>query len=176
MAVWEDGKLIHASVVVRKGDELAGPKECALVARLVREVFMSKPWVPLLCPPKACAPNVLVLEVPQIYQRAAGKSKGDPSKILPVYGVACALAAMFHQDLEVHYGTPREWKGGVGKPKSVKETYAITERVLARLSEEEKKHIEWAKNGAHNYDIADALGIGLFFLNRFERHRALSRE
>lgn len=176
MAVWEDGKLIYAGVVVREGDELAGPRECAQVARLVWREFMYKPWQPLQSPREAEAPHVLAFEIPQVYQRAAGKSKGDPSKLLPVYGVVSAITALFSEEAEVRYGTPRDWKGGVGKPKSVKEMYAIEPRVMERLSAEERATIVWPKNKQRRWDVVDAIGVGLHHIGRFERHRTLARE
>lgn len=164
VAWWRNGHLLGATVAINPL-EGCGPRECAAIALEIKR------WWSL----EYLDPHVLALEIPQIYQRAAGKSKGDPNKIMPLFGVGTALAALF-PFAEVRFGTPHDWKGGVKKPKSVKEPYAIKARVLERLSDVERNQIAWPTNGRHCWDVVDAVGIGLHHLGRFERHRVFARE
>lgn len=167
VAWWQDGQLLGASVIHNPLEvEQAGPRECAAMAKKIGEWWKMNGWRD---------PATLALEIPQIYQRAAGKSKGNPNKIMPLYGVATALAVLFPR-ADVRFGTPHDWKGGVKKPKSVKELYAIQPRVLERLAESEKRWIAWPTNGRHCWDLIDAVGIGLHHLGRFERRRVFARE
>lgn len=167
VAWWRGGDLCGATVVHNPLDvEKAGPRECATIAREIATWWKGV---------YGDYPDVLALEVPQIYQRAAGKSKGDPNKIMPLFGVGAALAALF-PEAEVRFGTPHDWKGGVKKPKNVKEPYAIQVRVLERLTEAEKKQIAWPTSIKQTYDVVDAIGIGLHHLGRFERRRIFARE
>jgi hypothetical protein len=163
-AWWSKGQLLGASVVHNTVEKGIGPRECATMAYAIYRWWCSN-WP---------APRVLALETPQIYQRAAGKSVADPNKIMPMFGVGSALAALFPAS-EIRFGTPHDWKGGVGKPESVKETYAIHDRVMQRLSDREKSQIAWPTNGRHCWDVDDAIGVGLYFLGRFERHRVFAR-
>lgn len=164
-AWWFDGKLAGATYIENPSDKGIGPRECADMAHAVHKWWSSQ-WYD---------PYVLALEIPQIYQRAAGKSKGDPNKIMPLFGIGAALAALFPVTV-VHFGTPHDWKGGVKKPKSVKEPYPIKAKVIDRLSDEEERTVAWPTNGKKEWDVVDAVGIGLHHLGRFERHRAFARE
>ncbi len=165
VAGWVDGKLDVAAFVENPLDEGSGPRECAEAARAVY-VWWDQQWF---------SPDVLALEVPQIYQRAAGKSKGDPNKIMPLFGIGAALAALFPV-AKVMYGVPHDWKGGVSKPKTTKTVYAVKPRVLDRLSPDEQNVIEWPTSVKKEWDVVDALGVGLFHLGRFQRHRVFARE
>lgn len=166
-AWWRDGMLEGATVVRNPIEEGSGPRECASIANEISSWWTQK----ISC----SSPDVLALEVPQIYARAAGKSKGDPNKIMPLFGIGVALAALLPRS-EVRFGVPHDWKGGVKKPKSVKDTYAIEVRVLERLSMAEQAVISWPTNGRQVWDVVDAIGIGLHHLGRFERHRVLARQ
>lgn len=115
-------------------------------------------------------PEALVLEWPQTYSGRA--SRGVTDDLFPLAALDGALVARFNPPRVVTY-TPHDWKGSIQKPKSAKDSYIIRERVEARLSDEEKLVIHWPTNGRHSWDVADAIGIGLFYLGRFDRMRAI---
>lgn len=107
--------------------------------------------------------QILVVEWPQIY--AASRSPGDPNDILGLAGVCSAVAALYPWQGHRAY-LPREWKGTA--PKS-----AIGKRVLARLTEFERRCIhDW---GARTHNVLDAVGLGLHHLGRLERRRVIHR-
>ncbi len=98
----------------------------------------------------------LVIEWPQIYQsRRIGP---NPNDLLPLAGIGCALAAY----LELHGATtrylPRTWRGN--KPKE-----EVGEKILGRLSEDEKATVKNA--GARHHNVIDAIGLGLYHIGRF---------
>jgi len=162
-AIFVDGVLLDAAYVANSVEKGSGPGECAAMAHMVCYWTASTDL------------DVLVCEIPQIYSRSASQSKGDPNKIMPLFGVDAALAALYPL-ARVEYGVPSAWKGNIPKPKSAKEPYAIEARVRERLSSEEQKRIRKYGNVKHGYDVTDAIGIGLSFLGRFERRRVYARE
>lgn len=166
-ALWCKAELLLAAYVPSPSDVGSGPRECADAARAV--------WAWAGRSGFGAPGDVLAVEWPQIYSRAGGKSKGDPNDLLPLAGVDSALAALF-PSVEVHHFVPHAWKAGVPKPKSAAEEYIITRRVIARLSEVEQARVEWPGNKKHGWDVADALGIGLYHLGRYERKRVFARE
>lgn len=173
-ALWENGKLIVAAYVANEKPG-SGPRECVHAARAVAQ------WV-LRGTHRAV--STLALEIPQIYSRGGGRSKGDPNGLLPLFGVDVALATIYDY-AEVKYGTPHEWKGGTHKPKKITDEYIITKRVIERLAPVEREVIAWPHAHAgkvfkyeieQSWDVSDAIGIGLSHLGRFAPHRALRRE
>lgn len=116
------------------------------------------------------AVDKVIVEFPRIYQRAAGKSKGDPNDLTPLCAVGGALAGVFI-DTEVWSVAPSEWKGQATKE-------AMTTRILGRLSIYEQEILDErlstvAKSLRHN--VIDAVGIGLHALGRLERKRVIER-
>lgn len=110
----------------------------------------------------------LVLEFPQTYGGRA--ARGDANDLLPLAFVDGALAALF-AEARVVIVRPFEWKGSVPKPASATGSYIIRSRVEARLHVHERVAVAWPKNGRHSWDVADAIGIGLHHLGRFEPQR-----
>jgi len=111
----------------------------------------------------------IVWEWPQIY--GVGKSKSDPNKLLGLVAIGTAVAARFQaaryaqgREMSITTPTPREWTGGL--PKSTKPGEALTSqrgrRVLSKLSEEERLLVP------DQHDVVDAVGLGLWALDRFE--------
>lgn len=99
----------------------------------------------------------VVIERPQVY--VAAKLKGDPNDLISIAGVVGAIGTLYWQDgSKIVTYLPREWKGTVPK--------AVTElRVDKRLSDDEKKRVEWpAKSLSHN--VYDAIALGLFYAGR----------
>lgn len=171
VALFQDGQLVRAAYVPNSAKQGSGPRECATMAEEVVD------WV-IDNPQNEARVDMISLEVPQIYTR--DKSKGDPNKLMPLFGVDAAIAALI-PEAKVEWNVPRDWKGNVSKPKSAKEPYAITDRVMARLEGLEVSTIYWQSDDTdaarkRNWDIADAIGIGLAALGRFARHRTFARE
>jgi hypothetical protein len=157
------GRIIDAKHVKNfaKG---SGPKECAVMARAVYESALGYDI------------TTLVLEYPQIYQREGGKTKGDPNGIMPLAGVDAAIATVFPL-ANVFVYRPSDWKGQTQKPESVGAgEYIITGRVKSRLDAEELARIVWPVSVKHSYDVADAIGVTLYHVGRFERKKVYARE
>lgn len=95
-----------------------------------------------------------ICEIPQVYSRS--KSKGDPNTLVEL---ACAGASVLSRLRGIHHVVkPAEWKGQL--PKEV-----IEERCKIHLSNDEQKNIVLPiKSLRHN--VWDAIGIGLFFLEK----------
>jgi hypothetical protein len=173
-AVFVEGELRVAAYVVNPVKEGSGPGECAQMARAVHMAYWGMPAL--------SAFDVLALEVPQIYSRGGGKSIGDPNNIMPLFGVVAAIAAL-HPTAHVEWERPRGWKGNTCKPSNAKDGYVIKERVLERLTKPEREVVAWPSLSKstdtakkQDWDVADAIGIGMFVLGRFERVRAFARE
>lgn len=112
--------------------------------------------------------NTLVVEWPQFYGGRA--ARGDANDLLPLAALDGALAASF-SGATVIAVRPHQWKGSVPKPASARGKYIIRYRVQVRLSEEERRRITWPTAGKLSWDVADAIGIGLWHLGRFDRKR-----
>jgi len=174
-AFFVDGSLCVAAYVPNPVKKGSGPGECARMAQAV--VDWCATW-----PSNVYVVDALALEIPQIYSRAGGKSKGDPNNIMPLFGVVSAIAAL-HPRATVEWERPRGWKGNTPKPDSAKDKYVIKERVIERLSASELKLVAWpslTKNTdtarQQDFDVADAIGIAMHTLGRFTRARAFARE
>lgn len=113
-------------------------------------------------------------------------SPGDPNKsLLPLHGVACAVAALFPRAEHVEY-LPHDWKGSY-------DGIECTRRVRERLTPEEFSRIDLppgacaecrkhfglyclkGSGGCGADHVFDAIGIGLKHSGRFERKRVFPR-
>lgn len=95
-----------------------------------------------------------VMEIPQVYESRDGK---DPNDLIDLAGVQGAILGATGCSADWS-PLPREWKGQL--PKGVSE-----KRVESKLSESEKKVIEWpGKKLDHN--VYDTLHLGLVYLER----------
>ncbi len=95
----------------------------------------------------------LVAEIPQVYRFG----KGDPADLIEIAGVVGAIAFCIPAAGRTHF-LPRTWKGQVPKE-------AHHPRILKKLSSDEVSRIESTpKSLMHN--VVDAIGIGLFALER----------
>ncbi len=168
-ALFLDERLISAGLARNESKDGSGPRECADMAQAI--VNWTEAQISM------ASPGQVVVEWPQIYSRGAGKSKADPNLLLPLVGVDCALAALLPHAEVAHY-TPHEWKQNIKKPlnASGEVEYIITKRVKARLTPGESKCVDWTKSVKHSWDVADAIGIGLWHLGRFDRVRTFARE
>lgn len=115
--------------------------------------------------------DAVVVEVPRSY--SAGQQKGPQDDLIDLAMVSAAVAAVVRQDCilpercQVVTYYPYEWKGSVAAD-------TFTERILERLSNEEKQRIE--RIGELDHNTIDSVGIGLKFLGRMERSRKYARD
>jgi Holliday junction resolvasome RuvABC endonuclease subunit len=174
-ALWDSGTLKAAGYAA---SAIGRSTDVETVARAVQSAFAAHQWAMKIGP--HCY-DQLVFELPQIYQRGANKSKGDPNKnVLPLAMVGAALAMQSFAQVSTYQ--PHTWKGTTQKPKSVREevvegkVYVIKTRVKERLLDVEKAVVDWTGSVEHSWDVADAIAIGLHHLDRFERKRVFARE
>lgn len=106
--------------------------------------------------------QTLVIEIPQVYRQ--GVSKGDPNDLIQLVGVAGAIIGTGFQ--KVVTKLPKEWKGQVPKPTDTKKPYIIAERAKKRLSHKEYDRVLLPTNVRHQWDVWDAIGLGLSHLRR----------
>lgn len=150
--------IVKAGLVKADGDE-EGPAAAVKMARAIFE------WAnaPVLI-------DQLVVEWPRTYEGRA--AQGDANDLFTLAALDGALAM---RGVRIAHYLPQEW-GALGKPKTVKEKYAVERRVCERLSEKELLSITWPTNIRHTWDVTDSLAIALKHLGRFERARAFARE
>ncbi len=99
----------------------------------------------------------LIIEVPQIYPQRA--QKGDPNDCIDVALVAGMSAMLYYND-ETVFVRPKEWKGQ--RPKDIDNAYTLKCLEPAEL----KVYEEVACIASLRHNILDAIGIGLWKLNR----------
>lgn len=154
-ALFDDGVLRAAAYVRGEGV----PEDLLMLARAT--ALGVQWWVAERTTPY---PDRLVLELPQTYGGRA--SRGDANDLLALAAVDGAVAVLFPLT-SVQAIRPHQWKGGVPKPKSARGKYIVQERILERLSAEEQERITWSKAEKLKWDVADAIGVGLWALGRF---------
>lgn len=150
-----DGLLVKASYVRNPSKRGNGPAECLTMAQAVAA------WVKPLSGDTPI--DQLIVEWPRVYtvgkQRSESGSWRDPNDLLALTGVDCAVAAILPGLKNVERYFPDAWKGQVSK-------VAMNNRVLGRLSDEERSRIEDA--GALSHNIYDGIGLSLKWLSRLE--------
>lgn len=124
--------------------------------------------------------KTLIVEWPQVYR--IGLQKGDPNDLLSLAGVDGALCAMFPHATLKRY-KPAEWKNQI--PPNV-----CAMRIVNALREPERRRFDRfdlflaallrarasdTEIGGTDHNTADAIGIGLKHLGRFERERVIHR-
>ncbi len=162
-----DSTLYACTYVKNPLKEGAGPFESAQVAFAVKKWFEGVH--------RGASLDRLVLEMPQTY--AGRAAKGDANDLFPLAAIDGALAALFSES-KVTSTVAHGWKGGVPKG-DLDENKIIRDRVETRLSPAERGIFDsmigsMAKALSHN--VIDAVGIGLWGLGRFDRHRVIARE
>lgn len=105
--------------------------------------------------------DAFVTEWPQIYP---GETKKDPNDLLPLCGLIGAVNAMLPPWTVRHTFLPREW-GAIGD--------ATEGRVREHLAPDERKLLDAVMPPSLRHNAADSVGIGLHFLGRFGRRRAV---
>ncbi len=105
----------------------------------------------------------LVTEWPQIYR--AGKSKGNPNDLPPMVGVSMTLAGRL--DVPVTAYLPVEWLHGQCPKAESGDPWRSPrgQRVWTALDRDERNNV------IPSHDAIDAVGIGLFYLGRFDARR-----
>ena len=96
---------------------------------------------------------MMIVEMPRVYP---GMPQTDLNDLLDVMGVGAAVAALHSSQVEHVF--PSDWKGNVKKQ-------LMLERIWSKLSDAEKAVVQ-KTNKSDTEDILDAVGIGLFKLNR----------
>lgn len=156
VAVFSDGALFAAHYVkspAQSDEDLL--RQAAAMASAIRAAVLD------------AAGLTLVVELPRIYSRGGGKTKGDPNDLRGLCLVAGGLAALF-PGADIRSVEPAEWKGQV--PKGV-----MGKRVRGRLCAAEAgvlARAEAAVAASLRHNAVDAVGIGLWALGRLERRRA----
>lgn len=105
-------------------------------------------------------PDVLVMEIPQVYKQ--GQQKGDQKDLVELAGVDGCIRGLFCLADKCVVYRPAQWKGQTPKP-------IHNKRVMAKLTQAEIKTFEAdtadvPRSLLHN--VVDAVGIGLFYLGR----------
>lgn len=118
----------------------------------------------------ACADIVdsLVIERPMVYPHSAV----PPNDVVSLAITAGRLAERYIPITCAvpQWVFPRQWKGQVPKPKSRKwKDYVVHKRILAVLDESERRTYETALAAvfATNCDLTDAVGLGLWSIERY---------
>lgn len=164
LSLWEGAELIRAAYVENSEREDSGPLAARSMALAVSA------WCAGTLPLQAV--DALILEFPTVYGGRA--SRGDARDLFPLAAVDGAIAMAF-PEASVSHVEPHDWKGSVKKPKRASDTYAIAARVVERLGADERARVEWPKSAKLRMDVADAVGVGLHRLGRFERLRVIHR-
>ena len=100
-------------------------------------------------------PTEVLLEIPIHYPN---EQEIDPNDLSPLAGVVTAIAYAFIGTPKiVSYYPPSQWKGQV--PKAI-----MTNRILNKLTEQEKARI--VRAGSKDHNTIDAVGIGLYRVGR----------
>lgn len=168
VALFKDNLLVAADYVRSSSSQPAGPESCAEMAENIC-LWLSKKFVTF----EFSHTFNIVVEWPQVYRGTTADK--DPNDLLGLAGVTSALVAFSDvlknefaskTSFRVTHYLPKEWKGQMTKE-------ASRYRIQTRLSGEELGSIE--RKCRENHNTWDAIGIGLKFLDRFERKRAFAR-
>jgi hypothetical protein len=147
VATWFKGKLMSANYVKNSREIGRGYEVAVLMGSLVGgHIGLKGVWI--------CGP--VVIEHPRFY--GSTHQKGDPNDTLDcgIIGATCALALRNYGPVESVF--PSDWKGQLPKQK-------MLTRIWEKLSDEEKAVVQ-KTNKSDTEDILDAIGIGLWKLNR----------
>jgi len=160
-AVFKDGTLQYANYVKNIGGDVL----CCSMARSV-DIWL---WS-FTC--DLSEMDEIIMEYPKVYTQ--GHLKGDPNDLLPLAGVDAAIAMLSQcrsdasDRPKITFYLPQEWKRQV--PKAIHH-----ERIIAEMTELEKNVApkQLPKSILHN--VYDAIGIGLFHLQRLNPKRVIAR-
>lgn len=146
LAVFQDGKLVHAKLVESSKAMGSGPAVWVAMADAVKQTVEAT----------ELGVSTVVVEVMQVYK--AGLQKGDPGDLIEVAGVSGAVCMAFPW-AKTHMGfKPAQWKGQLPKAvmeKRIKEALSTTE--IGRITK---------CSAALRHNVWDGIGIGLKALGR----------
>jgi hypothetical protein len=154
LAIFDQDKLVHALYVPNQTTKTIAGRVSNMAQLLTGEICNY--YV-----------NTIVTECPQIYPGRTSRGSDPTNDLLPLAQIGACLAGNF-PTLYWEQVYPREWKGQVDK-------LPMNKRVLERLSEEERAQIDWATSASLDHNILDSIGIGLYYLNRLGKVRAIAR-
>lgn len=147
--MWGDKTLTAAAYVKSREQTVRGPQAWLAVGDAVAEFVF-----------RFGVPDVLVVEVPQVYLQKYWK--GDPANLIELAGVDGVLASACCATKTVAY-LPRQWKGQQSKE-------AHQPLIEAALTPEETACLpQLPEYIRHN--MIDAVGLGLFYFGRISPKR-----
>ncbi len=144
VALWQNGLLVRAMYVKgpAKGRGYAVAEELAYHVELAVKDFDI---------------SLIVCEYPRFY--GSTHDKGDPNDLIDVAVVGAAVSTKLDSLCShIEHVFPSDWKGNVKKQ-------IMLERIWSKLSDAEKAVVQ-KTNKSDTEDILDAVGIGLWKLNR----------
>jgi hypothetical protein len=104
----------------------------------------------------------LVIERPQMGTYGPARQKD----LVLLCEVGACLAGM--RRLVPVSVTPHQWKGSI-------DAELMVERVHGRLSQEETEKVALPSAKSKGHNVWDAIGVGLWYFGRLERHREIAR-
>lgn len=151
IARFEDGVLVYASrVPIPRGITTHTPvlERCRAIAIALIGDYR---------------PDVVITEYPQIYVRE--KSKGDPNNLIPLAAIGACIAGLL-PSTKIISPKPKDWTGNLPKSEEGNPWDSPRgRRIWGRLSAEERVRV------VPSHDAVDSVGIGLWYLGRFDRRR-----
>lgn len=106
-----------------------------------------------------------VIEMPQTYRGRA--ARGDANDLIALGATVGGIERMLAEHgVLARNVRPSDWKGGVPKPTRVEDLYIITERIKCILNTDELSRINWPRAVRLQWDVSDAIGIGLKTIGR----------
>lgn len=164
VALFRAGRLAEVARITMPSDTTV-----PIAARCLRMAYKICEWADS----NSALPRVVAFEWPQVYR--AGKSKCDPNSLTPLAGVGCSVAALVsayhpHTIVEVLSPTPAAWAGQLPKSTKARKESPRAKRIRSRLDEDEARL--WYPGITH--DEIDAIGIGLYALDRFKPLRVIA--
>lgn len=162
------GSTLIAAELIRSPEKTGnGVRACVVIAQEIMSWAAHTLHMRTVGPMAARTVDELIAEWPKIYatRLRAGKTKEDPNDMPPLAGVGAALGALVYP-ATLNSVAPSDWKGQVPPD-------AFLDRIVGRLSSEERTHLP--AEGAKAHNVIDAIGIGLHHLGRLDRHRVIAR-
>lgn len=101
-------------------------------------------------------PDLALIEAPRVYDRR--RWKGDPNDLIDI-SIAGAILLGSLRPERIKVIRPQDWKGQT--PKDVQ-----AGRTLAKLSRAERSRLDGATTKGKMHNVIDAVGIGLWELER----------
>ena len=146
LALWRDGVLVRA---------WCSRAEPAAVCIEVRRAALEDSW------------DELVIEAPE--PQPGRKQRARAADVLLLARRAGALAEICRPTGTTRWIGPSAWKGSVPKPARVSMPYIIAVRAQALLTPAEFDAVVLPRDRREQWDVWDAIGVGLVALGRARR-------